>query len=59
MAPSPPPPPPSIGITVTPTTGSVLLGNTQTFAATVTNTTDPNVNCSVNGIPEEVQPQEL
>ncbi len=31
--------------------GSVLLGNSQTFVATVTNTTDSNVTWSVNGVP--------
>jgi len=38
-------------VTVTPTTVSVLLGNSQTFAATVTNTTNTSVIWSVNGIP--------
>jgi hypothetical protein len=47
----PPPPTPSITVTVTPTTVSVLLGNSQTFAATVTNTTNTSVSWSVNGIP--------
>jgi len=46
----PPPPPPSIAVTVTPKNGSVLLGNTATFSATVTNTTDTSVNWSVNGM---------
>lgn len=45
----PPPPPPSILVTVTPKSGSVLLGNTATFSATVTNTTDTSVFWSVNG----------
>jgi hypothetical protein len=45
----PTPPPPSIAVTVTPKSGSVLLGNTATFSATVTNTTDTSVNWSVNG----------
>jgi len=51
---SPPPsapPPPSITVTVTPTTGSVLLGNSQTLTATVTNTADTSVTWSVNNIP--------
>ena len=48
---APPPPPPSITVTVAPMSGSVLLGNSQTFTATVTNTTDTNVNWSVNGVP--------
>ena len=51
---SPPPsapPPPSITVTVTPMTGSVLLGNSQTLTATVTNTADTSVTWSVNNIP--------
>jgi hypothetical protein len=48
---SPPPPPPSISVTVAPMSGPVLLGNSQTFTATVTNTTDTRVNWSVNGAP--------
>jgi hypothetical protein len=51
---SPPPSapqPPSVTVTVTPTTGSVLLGNSQTLGATVTNTTDTSVTWSVNNIP--------
>jgi hypothetical protein len=35
---------------VTPTTGSVLLGNSQTLSATVTNTADTSVTWSVNNI---------
>jgi hypothetical protein len=50
--PPPPPPPPSIGITVTPTTGSVLLGSSQTLTARVTNSTNTSVTWSVNGVPE-------
>jgi hypothetical protein len=46
----PPPPPPSIGVTVTPTSGTVILGNQVTFTATVTNTTDTTVSWNVNGI---------
>jgi len=46
----PPPPPPPIVVTVTPASGSILLGNSQTFAATVTNTTDTSVTWSVDGI---------
>jgi hypothetical protein len=45
----PPPPPPSIDVTVAPKSGSVLLGNTATFTAKVTNTTDTVVSWSVNG----------
>lgn len=51
---SPPPsapPPPSVTVTVSPTTGSVLLGNSQTLTATVTSTTDTSVTWSVNNIP--------
>jgi hypothetical protein len=48
--PPPPPPPPSITVTVAPMTGSVLLGNSQTLVATVSNTTDTNVTWSVNGV---------
>jgi len=51
IPPPPPPPTPSITVTVTPTTVSVLLGNSQTFAATVTNTTNTSVSWSVNSIP--------
>ncbi|MHB8609514.1 MAG: hypothetical protein ACYDCG_14535 [Candidatus Acidiferrales bacterium] len=49
--PPPLPPPPSIVVTVTPARGSVLLGNSQTFVATVSNTTNASVSWSVNGIP--------
>ena len=48
--PPPPPPPLSIVVTVSPSTGSVLLGNQATFTATVTNTTDTAVIWSVNGV---------
>jgi hypothetical protein len=49
---SPPPPPPSsITVTVSPMSGSVLLGNSQTLTATVANTMDTRVNWSVNGVP--------
>ena len=53
-APPPPPPPPpipAISVSLTPTSSSVLLGNSQAFAATVTNTTNTSVSWSVNGIP--------
>jgi hypothetical protein len=49
--PPPPPPPASVAVTVTPTTGSVLLGNLQALTATVTNATDTSVTWSVNNIP--------
>jgi hypothetical protein len=50
LPPPPQPPLPSIGVTVTPTSGSVLLGNSQTLTATVTNATDTSVIWSVNGV---------
>src|ERR1700737_1232612 len=51
VPPSPPPPTPSsIYVTITPVTASLLLGNTQTFAAAVTGATDTTVSWSVNGI---------
>src|SRR5579859_8084428 len=49
--PPPPPPPPSIIVKVTPATGTVLLGNAQTFLVEVSNATNTNVVWSVNGIP--------
>src|SRR5260370_28984148 len=49
--PPPPPPPPPIGVTVTPATGSVVLGNQLTFTAAVANTTDAAVRCSDNTLP--------
>src|ERR1700738_70933 len=48
--PPPPPTPSSISVTITPATASLLLGNTQTFAAAVTGATDTTVSWSVNGI---------
>lgn len=45
-----PPPPPQIQVTISPPSGTVLLGNTQTFRASVTNTTNTGVSWSVNGI---------
>src|SRR3989442_1303509 len=42
-------PPPSIQVSVTTTSASVMLGNSMTFRATVTNTTDTGVSWSVNG----------
>src|SRR5713226_3105084 len=50
---SPPPPPPptqSITVSVTPTSGSVVLGSQTTFRANVTGTTDTAVSWSVNGV---------
>lgn len=48
----PPPPPtsPPIGVAVTPASAAVILGNTQAFTATVTNTSDTSVSWSVNGV---------
>jgi hypothetical protein len=47
---SPPPPPPSVAVTVSTTSNSVLLGNSVTFTATVTNTADTTVSWSVSGV---------
>ncbi len=44
------PPPPDVTVSVAPTSASVLLGETQTFTATVTNSTNTSVTWSVNGI---------
>ncbi|HUI73360.1 MAG TPA: hypothetical protein VLX32_00360 [Candidatus Acidoferrum sp.] len=46
----PPPPPPAITVSVTPTASSVLLGNSLTFSASVSNTTNTGVSWSVNGV---------
>jgi hypothetical protein len=46
----PPPPPPSIQVVVTPNPGTVLLGETLGFTASVSNSTDATVIWSVNGI---------
>src|SRR5713101_758527 len=50
VAPPPPPPPPTISVAVSPPTGSVLLGATQSFTATVSNATSTGVTWAVNGI---------
>ncbi|MDP9339261.1 MAG: hypothetical protein M3P45_10375 [Acidobacteriota bacterium] len=54
-APSQPPGPPpgsqDISVTVTPSSGSVLLGNQLTFTAAVKNASDTSVSWSVNGTP--------
>lgn len=50
VAPPPAPPPPAITVSVTPSNSSVLLGNTQTFAATVANASNVSVTWSVNGV---------
>lgn len=44
------PPPPSIQIAITPQTGTVLLGETVSFTATVSNSTNMSVSWSVNEI---------
>ncbi len=46
----PPPPPPSIQVVVTPNPGTVLLGETLAFTATVSNSTDTSVIWSVNSL---------
>jgi hypothetical protein len=46
----PPPPPPAVSISVSPSTASVLVGNTQQFTATVENTTNTAVTWQVNGV---------
>jgi hypothetical protein len=48
--PPPPPPPPAISMSISPQTSSVLLGNSQNFAATVSDTTNSAVTWSVNGV---------
>jgi hypothetical protein len=48
---TPPPPPQSVSVTVTPISSSVLLGNSQTLSAQVTNAADTTVAWSVNGVP--------
>jgi hypothetical protein len=50
IPPPPPPPPSSISVTITPASASLLLGNTQTFSATVTGAADTTVSWSVNAI---------
>ena len=50
IPPPPPPPPSSIIVTITPASASLLLGNTQTFSATVTGAADTTVSWSVNAI---------
>ncbi len=45
------PPPPPIAVTITPNSGTVLLGNTLTFSASVSNSSDTSVLWSVNAIP--------
>src|ERR1700739_228562 len=44
------PPPPQIAVSITPNPGTVLLGNTLAFSATVTNTSDTSVSWGVNGV---------
>jgi hypothetical protein len=47
---TPPPQPAIVSVTVSPTAGSVLLGNTLQFSATVSNSTNAAVTWSVDGI---------
>src|SRR5271165_4372831 len=44
-----PPPPPGISVTITPNTGSVLLGTTLAFTSQVANSGNQGVTWSVNG----------
>src|SRR5262249_13132470 len=44
------PPPPQIQVVVTPKSGSVVLGNTASFTASVKNSTDTAVIWAVNGV---------
>jgi len=46
----PTPPSPAIAVAVTPAISSLLLGNSETFSATVSNTTNTEVTWSVNGV---------
>jgi hypothetical protein len=48
--PSPPQGPLAISVTVTPSSGSVMLGNQFLFTAAVKNSSDTTVNWSVNGV---------
>jgi len=47
----PPPPPPSITVSIMPSSGTVLLGETLNFSASVSNTADTSVTWSVNAVP--------
>ena len=49
-APTPPSAPGAIAVTVAPASATVILGNVQTFTATVTNAADTGVVWSVNGV---------
>ena len=44
------PPSPQIAVSVTPNSGTVVLGNTLAFSATVANTSDTSVFWSINGV---------
>jgi hypothetical protein len=48
--PLPPPPPSAVTVTITPATTSLLLGNSQTFSASVTGTTNTTVSWNVNAV---------
>src|SRR5208282_5887300 len=45
------PPPPSISVRVTPSSGAVLLGESLSFSASVSNTSNLSVTWGVNGVP--------
>ena len=45
-----PPPPPPVGVSVAPGTASLQTGGSQSFTATVSNTTNTNVTWQVNGV---------
>src|ERR1700734_2278294 len=48
---SPPsPPPPNVTVAIQPTSASLFLGQMQTFQATITGSTNTNVNWLVNGV---------
>jgi hypothetical protein len=47
---NPPPPASNVSVTVTPAIAAVLLGNSQTFTATVKDSDDTGVTWSVNGV---------
>jgi hypothetical protein len=47
---TPSPPKPAVVVAVTPASSSLILGNSQTFVATVTNATNTSVTWAVNGV---------
>jgi hypothetical protein len=46
----PPSPPPTLNVSVTPSSGTVLLGETLNFSAAVSNSSNTSVTWSVNGV---------